>query len=142
MTYPFEIPVDHPLTMHIYQAPRNIAQLWGATQPSMTSEDCRSFEQELTSLNRFISRFVFTKVLRSPFFINSDTIANRSSVTVTPSSGNTFGWSRTFHVTNSLQNLYGGFRRRVSEYIGASSVIRNLHGNSSLKCRPHASSAP
>ena len=37
---------------------------------------------------------------------------------ITPSNGNTFGWQRDFHVTNSLQNLCKDYSQHFDEYIG------------------------
>ena len=54
------------------------------------SEDEESNETH-TSSNRSASGRAFTNPLMFPFFIHSDTITNRSSVTVVPNNDSTFG---------------------------------------------------
>ena len=90
-TYPFKITVDHSLTVHINQAPRDISQL-PRLYLSRTIKGTRSYNGKLTSSNRFSRGWAFTYSLIFPFSIHSDTIANLPSAIITPSSGNTFGW--------------------------------------------------
>jgi hypothetical protein len=53
-----------------------------------------------------------------PFDIHSDTIASLVSDITTPRRGNTFGWRRAFHGTNSLQNLCTVHSQRSDGYTG------------------------
>jgi len=103
--YPFKITVDHSLTVHVDQTPRDIPQLPKLCL-SRATKGSRSFNCELTRSNRFSSGWAFTNLLMFPFSIHPDTIANLFSVIVTPSSGNTFGCRRALQVMASLQNFY------------------------------------
>ena len=62
-----------------------------------------------TSSARFTCLFFPTNSLMFPFSIHSETIANRRSLTVTPSSGKIFGCRRCFQATPSLQKPYNLF---------------------------------
>ena len=49
------------------------------------------FRKERTRLSRFTPAFAFTNMFMLPFSIHSDTMTNRFSVIVTPTSGKMFG---------------------------------------------------
>jgi hypothetical protein len=62
-----------------------------------------------TSSVRFTSLSFPTNSIMFPCSIHSETIANRCSLTVTPSSGKTFGCRRCFQATPSRQKPYNTF---------------------------------
>jgi len=81
---------------------------------SRTIKGAGSFNDELTSSNRFSRGWAFTYSLMFPFSIHPDTIANLFLVIVTPSSGNTFGCRSALQVMTSLQNFYKRYVRLVN----------------------------
>lgn len=85
-----------------------------ATSPIYINRDhqrqtrMRTLNERHTSIKRSASGRVFTNSSMFPFDIHFDIVANRFSVIVAPSRGNTFGWRRPLHAMTSLQNLCAG----------------------------------
>ena len=97
-THPFQISVDEMKAVHICQTLRDVGEL------NKSVEDTRRSSNVHTSLMRFTLGFFRVKSLIFPFSIHCETIANRRSASVTPSSGRMFGCWRFFQATASLQN--------------------------------------
>ena len=72
----------------------------------ISEEQWRGLERNHTSPSRSELTSTFRNSLMFPFTIQSDTIANRFLVIITPNRGSTFGWWRVLHAITSLQNLY------------------------------------
>ena len=82
--------MDYSLAVHIDQSPSNISQLkWSCSRQRQAK--VRTIYEKHTSPTRSASILISTYSLMVPFAIHSDTITNRCSAIVTPTSGSTFG---------------------------------------------------
>lgn len=66
----------------------------------------RDPEWKPTSPNRSASGCALKNLFMFPFSIHSDAISNGNPITLTPTSGSTFGCRRYLHGTTSLQKAY------------------------------------
>jgi hypothetical protein len=105
-THPFETSVNHMEAMHVFQAVRNINQLSSTSVRQLCGWVTRG---DVQAQIRFTYLFFWINSLMFLFPIHSETIANRCSLTVTPSNGSMFGWRRCFQATPSWQNLCNAF---------------------------------
>ena len=78
----------------------------GQRQPGFVGE---GIQKQRTSSVRFTCLSFLTNSLMFPCSIHSETIANRRSLTVTPSKGRTLGCWRCFQATPSRQKLCNPF---------------------------------
>ena len=71
-SYPFQVPVDHCLAVHVYQTLGNVFELPGEDQWWVRAAN----DGKPTSSNRFASLWALINSLMFPFAIHSDAIAN------------------------------------------------------------------
>lgn len=86
--YPFEIPVDHVLVVHVDEPLDDVLQL---EQPHPSSALSENPEEMHTRSSRFTSGRLLTYSTMFPFLIHSDTITNLPPAMVTPINCDTFG---------------------------------------------------
>ena len=101
----------HILTVYIYQS---LGDTFELPRSNVSNSHCKRYRQDRTSSNRFASLCFLMYSLMFLFSIHSDAMAKESLSIVTPIRGSTLGWRRAFHVTTSLQNLYGGWDQLVN----------------------------